>query len=185
MKTKQKIILIYGLLLIVYLLLLTFDKTLYSFFAIQTTELIQNIVFLIQPDLIFFPIIFLFGLSCIYFRKEKKSIKYKKLIAFVVSVAIALFLAFILKTFIYKPRPDFLLGIDSFPSGHATFLFTLFPFIRENTKSIKIIYAIFAALILLSRFLFGYHYLSDLLIGAIIGYSIGFLTKSCLIKFGK
>lgn len=182
MKNKQKIILTYGILLMIYLLLLAFDKTLYSFFAIQTTENIRNIIFFIQSDLIFFPIVFIFGLVCIYFKKEKKNIKNKKLIAFVISVGLSLLLVFIFKTVIYKPRPDLLLGFDGFPSGHATLLFTLFPFIKENPKSLKIIYAIFVSLILLSRFLFGYHYLSDLLIGAIFGYSVSLLTKFILTK---
>ncbi|MBS3073641.1 phosphatase PAP2 family protein [Candidatus Pacearchaeota archaeon] len=182
MKTKQKIILIYGLFLVFYFILLALDKTLYSLFAIQITESIRNIVFSIQQDLIFFPIVFLFGLACIYFKKGENNKRNKKTIAFIISITISLFIVFILKTFIYKSRPDLLLGFDSFPSGHATILFTLFPFIKENPNLIKISYIIFATLILLSRFLFGYHYLSDLLLGAMIGYSISLLTKFILTK---
>lgn len=185
MRIKQKKFLIVFIFSIIYILLILFDPAIYSFFAIQTTDLIKNIIFFIQQDLIFFPIVFLFGLICIYFRKEKKSMKNKKLLAFVISVAVSMLFVFILKTFVYKPRPDILLGVDSFPSGHSTLLFTLFPFIKENPKSLKTIYIIFASLILLSRFLFGYHYLSDLFIGAMWGYSVSFLTKSILIKSRK
>ena len=73
MKTKQKVILISGIFLAIYLVLLAFDKIIYSFFAIQINQNIHNLIFFIQQDLIFFPIVFLFGLACIYFRKEKKS----------------------------------------------------------------------------------------------------------------
>ena len=182
LNSLQKNILFVLIFLAIYCILLIFDKTIYSFLAIPASENTKNIIFSFQQDLIFFPIIFIFGLICIYFKKEKKKITKKKLLAFIFSVCLSLLIAFIFKNLIFKPRPDMLLGFDSFPSGHATLLFTLFPFIKNNSKILKIIYSIFVTLILLSRFLFGYHYLSDLFAGAMLGYSISLLTKYFFIK---
>lgn len=181
MNKKQKIILIYGILLLIYILLLIFDKTIYSIFAINAPQNIKESIFFIQNDLIIFPLIFIFGILCIVLKRKNKKDKRKKLkkelFAFTISVVIAMLISFIFKTIIYKPRPDILLGFDSFPSGHATLLFTLFPFIKENSRVVGGIYFFFTGLVLLSRFLFGYHYLSDLLAGAVIGYSISLIFK--------
>lgn len=180
-----KIIMIYLALILIYLILLSFDRQLYSTFAINAPENIRNIIFFIQNDWIMFPIIFLFGLCCIVFRKKSKNLKKKQAFAFVISVALSMLIALIFKTIINKPRPDFLLGHNSVPSGHATLLFTLFPFMKENHKTIKIIYIALTVLILMSRFVFGYHYLSDLFAGAVLGYSMSLLTKYFLIKIIK
>lgn len=104
----------------------------------------------------------------------------------------------------FKPFLDFSSNIegadkdllDSFPSGHsaiaATFL--LCPILckhNEKTKNLGLLFFIFAALWLaltmLGRMIGGYHYLSDVSMGAIIGTFFSFLTNflSQFIKIEK
>ncbi len=182
---SKKILGIFSIYLIAslfYLTLILFDNSLYSLFKLNISENIQNLIFIFQQDLIFFPAIIIFGLFAISIQKENKKednrLKKKKIVSFLLAFVISLLISLILKQLIYKPRPNLFFGGDSFPSGHATGLFSLVPFLNKNSKPLKIIYVVFIAFIFATRFVFGYHYLSDLFFGAIVGYSISFLIKS-------
>lgn len=89
----------------------------------------------------------------------------------------------LIKDVVQRPRPFialadvntvYTIGGFSFPSGHASMAF-MAAFIL--TKCFKKTYIFFplAILVALSRIYLGFHYTSDVLVGSIIGYLIGFI----------
>lgn len=62
----------------------------------------------------------------------------------------------------------------SFPSGHATFFFTLSAVVYHYDKKTGIVFFVFSAIMGLARIAAGVHYPFDILGGAFIGALIGF-----------
>ena len=104
-------------------------------------------------------------------------------ISLLISVGGSLTSVFILKNILQKARPLtealYLESSSSFPSGHATIAMALYGFIlytlwKHNKHHLKnpliIFLAILIPLIGLSRLYLGVHYLSDVLVGYIIGF---------------
>ncbi|MBS3097899.1 phosphatase PAP2 family protein [Candidatus Woesearchaeota archaeon] len=86
----------------------------------------------------------------------------------------------ILKSIIARPRPLDIFAVSSlilysFPSLHATAAFTVIPVLDKEFPKFKWFWVIFALLVAFSRIYFQYHYLSDVIGGALIGYSFGWL----------
>lgn len=107
------------------------------------------------------------------------------------STGSALLFTFFLKTLVMRPRPDILLRLVSetsfsYPSGHATVTFTVFPiiaiYLRLQTRlknPIKILIGIIAILIPItvsfSRLYLGVHYFTDTFAGAFIGLTFAYI----------
>ncbi len=88
--------------------------------------------------------------------------------------------AFILKGLIMRPRP--LAGIEfasainfSFPSMHALVAFAAIPILDREFPKLRIFWILFAFFVAVSRLYFGYHFFSDVVGGALIGYMIGLM----------
>ncbi|MBS3131817.1 phosphatase PAP2 family protein [Candidatus Woesearchaeota archaeon] len=114
--------------------------------------------------------------SLFSFREKKYNYISYLLLAFIFS-AIA---SVTLKLLIARPRPlDFevlyRLVQYSFPSLHAAAAFAALPILDTEFRKIKLFWISFAALIGISRIYFGFHYLSDVVAGAVLGYAIGLL----------
>jgi membrane-associated phospholipid phosphatase len=110
-----------------------------------------------------------------------------------ISILYAFFLSGILaqliKTIVEAPRPkevidsslynfftnDVRVGFNSFPSGHATTIFTIITIlcVMYASKKIQIPLFIVAALSGYSRVYLGHHFLIDVIVGAILGTLIG------------
>ena len=101
------------------------------------------------------------------------------------SLLSSLFLTFIIKSLYFRARP-FLFGLDtidsiaialintsSFPSAHAAVAFSALPLLNKKFPRMKLLWIIFAVFAGLSRVYFGFHYLSDVIAGALIGYFMG------------
>ncbi|MEK6892017.1 MAG: phosphatase PAP2 family protein [Nanoarchaeota archaeon] len=127
-----------------------------------------------------------------FYNNDKKIIKLLFL-AFIISFIFS----FILKLVILRQRPADILYypllniIDySFPSMHAMIAFSLLPILLTYLPKQKTFWASFAFLVAFSRIYFDFHYLSDVVFGAVVGYFIGnflleFHNKNKLLKNAK
>ena len=61
----------------------------------------------------------------------------------------------------------------SFPSFQSMLVFSAIPILSKQFPRLKNIWIAFAVLVAFSRLYFGVHFVSDVLIGAVIGYAIG------------
>ena len=113
----------------------------------------------------------------LFFRK-----KYRLAGVIVLGVSGAALTTFYLKLLFARPRPDLLLNqLDtfSFPSGHATSAFALYGTLlyivsklNGNSYATCIVSGFLVLVIFLigmSRVYLGYHYLSDVLVGYVVG----------------
>lgn len=73
----------------------------------------------------------------------------------------------------------------SFPSRHATLSFLLAIFVFLVNKKLGVLFLVFAVMISLGRVFVGVHYPSDVLWGAIFGFSVGVLFFRRNILFNK
>lgn len=105
--------------------------------------------------------------------------------------AAAFFTRFVLAEIIrfiwFRPRPfvveNFIPLISqssteaSFPSGHATFYFSLATIVYFYNKKLGIIFFVASFFIALSRVFVGVHWPSDILAGAILGVLMGYFLN--------
>ena len=101
-------------------------------------------------------------------------------------------ISLVIKLLTHRPRPFIEFGFDiinginfsfplwnsSFPSWHAAALFAVYPFLD---KKIKYYWLIFAIIIIINRAYTGFHYLSDIIAGALLGH----ITIWLIIYFNK
>ena len=71
-----------------------------------------------------------------------------------------------------RMRPTAIITKYSFPSGHASSVFSAVPVINRNFKAFKYIWIALAVLISFSRVYLNVHYLSDVVAGGLLGYGI-------------
>lgn len=94
------------------------------------------------------------------------------------SFLISIILSYIIKIIILRPRPveisQILAGLNySFPSLHAAVSFAALPILNKEFSKLKFFWFLFACLVGFSRIYFEYHFLSDVVFGAFLGYFIG------------
>ena len=114
--------------------------------------------------------------SFIIYKKNRKLI-YLLWLTFFASIA----LAFIIKLIFLRQRPigaftyPFINVINySFPSMHAMVVFSLLPVLTKYLKMQKSFWLGFGISVVFSRIYFGFHFLSDVVFGALFGYFIGY-----------
>lgn len=107
--------------------------------------------------------------------KGKKARRYY-LFSFVPGLT-ALAIRKIIALFIETPRPDINYGFDSFPSGHASFLFGIAWFIFLKNKKIGLIFLGLATLNGIGRTILNYHYPIDIAGGAVLGLFIAYILR--------
>jgi undecaprenyl-diphosphatase len=113
----------------------------------------------------------------------------RTIISFVLTLATAGLLEWLIKIIINRPRPFVALNISStittklssFPSGHSMMFFALIPAMSKNFPKTKIFFWTIAILVGLSRIYLGVHYFSDVVAGAAFGYAIGWI----FVKLGE
>ncbi|MBI5391605.1 phosphatase PAP2 family protein [Candidatus Woesearchaeota archaeon] len=122
-----------------------------------------------------FHIVFILLAVFFLITKQKKNIP---LLA--IQLVVSGIIAYLLKIVVARPRPDVLvLGnhpiTPSFPSGHATAVFTVLPLIWKLYPKFKWVWLVIAMLVGYSRMYLGVHYGSDVLAGMFLGLTIGLL----------
>lgn len=128
--------------------------------------------------------ILFFSTSLFMWREHKR----RWILPLWVSLLIASAAVSILKYFIPRARP-YELGIatltllkygvssnSSFPSFHSAAAFSALPVLDKEFPYFKFIWLAFACLVAFSRVYFGLHYLSDVIVGAFLGYLSGILA---------
>jgi len=111
-----------------------------------------------------------------------------------ITMGLSIIISFLLKFSVQRPRPfqagivpifltavkeNYLVWNYSFPSFHAMFVFSVLPLISKEFPKLKYIWIVFISIIAFSRIYIGVHYLSDVLVGGLIGYLIGwFIIKT-------
>jgi len=141
--------------------------------------------------LIFLAFLFLVLYSEGHFDLRNLSWKYnlqtrlKNLLFVFSSASIAWVFTTILKSIITSPRPFLVFenlkplflhgGMDSFPSGHATFFMSLGVSMYFINKRISVLYILGAIIIGLARIAGGVHFPIDILCGYIIGIIFSFI----------
>lgn len=185
-KKRGEIILIAGIAFAVIILLsFYFDKQILE--AITSidndllTDILLGITFVSSEIIIFFilPILFLW-------QEHKR----KWVLPMIVSLLFSLALGFLLKFGVQRLRPfqqglvdliptlaspSFTSWNFSFPSLQVMMVFAAIPIIFKEFRKIGYVWVVFAVLVGLSRVYFGLHFMSDVLVGAVLGYAIGWV----------
>ena len=98
------------------------------------------------------------------------------------SIILVTIFTIILKTIVARPRPFtavpgaiavVLETGSSFPSGHASRVFSLLDLTRGTSKRLRVVSYSLASLVIFSRVYLGVHYPLDVLCGALLGYASG------------
>ncbi|HEB47071.1 MAG TPA: phosphatase PAP2 family protein [Candidatus Pacearchaeota archaeon] len=128
-------------------------------------------------------IIFIF-LTALFIWKNKK----KWILPLWLTMLVSVIISFLLKVSIQRMRPyqmeliSILPGFESlahiiwnfsFPSFQAMLVFSAVPFLSKEFPRFRYVWIIFASLVALSRVYLGVHFLSDVILGGLIGYLIG------------
>ena len=109
-------------------------------------------------------------------KRESRLDKIKNFLKLWSSFLSAGLLVYILKILVQRPRPLINLieaSNSSFPSGHTTIMFALFPIICKNFKEIRYFWLFISILVAFSRIYLGVHHLSDIMGGIILGLLVG------------
>ncbi|MDP3992444.1 MAG: phosphatase PAP2 family protein [Nanoarchaeota archaeon] len=185
MKTSEKRSLVFLWILIAFAIFLSF------YFDGQIVQLISLIRNSVLTDF-FMGITFVSSILLIFlfltllFIKEKKR---KWILPLWMSLGLSVIVSFLLKVSIQRQRP-FELGLVSvieglaknshmvwnfsFPSFQAMLVFSAIPFLDKEFPKFKYVWIAFACLVAFSRVYLGLHFLSDVIVGSVIGYLIGF-----------
>ena len=128
-------------------------------------------------------VIIFFVLTSLFLWKEHKR---KYILPLWVTLALAAIVSFLLKIAVKRPRPyqiDIVSALFeeashniwnfSFPSFQAMLGFCAIPILSKKFPKLTYIWVIFAVLIALSRVYLGVHFISDILVGGLIGYFLG------------
>ncbi|MBI4452141.1 phosphatase PAP2 family protein [Candidatus Woesearchaeota archaeon] len=104
----------------------------------------------------------------------------KKIYTLLLAFFLAVFISVVLKWMFVRQRPaefihPFIKILSySFPSMHSVVVFSLLPVLASFLPKQKNFWALFAFIVPFTRLYFGLHYLSDVVFGAVLGYSVGY-----------
>jgi undecaprenyl-diphosphatase len=165
----KKVFLLVGLFAIASFFL---DKPVLSLMqAIQNRYLSSFLVWFSYMWTIFFVLLVMTSL----FMLQEKKARWLKVVW--LSVLSSFLLAVVLKPVFARSRPFETAAIGllfySFPSAHALVAFSVVPVLDKAFKNLKPFWIGFAVMVCVSRVYLGAHYLSDVVIGGILGYAIG------------
>lgn len=130
----------------------------------------NNLFYLVNTYAVFFLIL---CLSILFFFKNKKSLKF-----FLIAISFSLIVSVFFKELFLVPRP-FLVNLNipngglafssSFPSTHATLLFSSAVFAKNHSKNLFYIFIVLALILSVFRVYAQTHYFLDIVGGMLIG----------------
>lgn len=184
MKHKKNT-LFFLLIVILFLISLYFDNSIFNLISYIKNNRLDSL--LMPLTTLIFEIIILILITGIFLWKLNKR---KWIMPMWFSLGLSAFASFLIKAVIQRARPfqaglieissslvknSYSLWDFSFPSNHAMLAFCILPFISKEFPKLKYLWIFIACLIGFSRIYFGFHFLSDFIAGAGIGYLIGAL----------
>ncbi len=174
-----------------------FDSEIVRFFSslrnVYLNDLFFGVTFISSGIIIFFLLTSLF-----LWKEHKRRWVFPLWLTLFISVVVSFIIKFLIKRL--RPfqqgivsTPEIILNTGysvwnfSLPSFHAMLGFCAIPLLSKEFRKTKIIWIFFACLIGLSRVYFGIHFLSDVIIGGVLGYLIGIFIIKLEIKkkFGE
>lgn len=171
-KINDNLILIIGIVL--FLLSYKFDVQVNFFFKNAKFPIIDAVLGVITNFGVVILVMLIIPSIAIY--KKNKKIVHALLIAFTSSII----LAFVIKIIVLRQRPTEMFAYPfiniinySFPSMHSMIAFSLLPCLVKYLPKQKFFWISFAFLVGLSRVYFRFHFLSDVIFGALVGYFAG------------
>ncbi|MBI2658101.1 phosphatase PAP2 family protein [Candidatus Woesearchaeota archaeon] len=172
-KASNVLVLVIGI--IILLASYIFDRRVYLLFKDARLSFLDAFLSTITNFGVVFVV--MLAIPSIILYKKNKSAVYLLWLAFLASAA----LAFITKSILLRQRPAETLAYPftsiinySFPSMHAMAVFALLPAIVEYLPRQRAFLLSFGLLAVFSRVYFGFHFLSDVVFGAMFGYFIGY-----------
>ena len=173
MKNKNLIILLIGLILSFLSLIL--DKNIkYILDPIKNSAF--DLIFGWFASFINVFVILILVTTLFLFEEKKREWVFPLWLSFIFSIVIS----FVLKLIIARPRPSIEMfyplinTLDfSFPSMHAMVAFSAIPILNKEFAELKWFWVLFALLVAFSRVYLDFHFLSDVVFGAFMGYFIG------------
>lgn len=185
MKNKRGIW-IFGLILVLFILSLYFDS-----YIVNGISYIKNAVFdevLLGITFTSTEVIIFFVLTSLFLWSSNKR---KWILPLWFTLILSTIFSFILKVAVQRLRPfqqglielpSFLIKNSyyiwdfSFPSAQTMLVFCALPLLSKEFPKLKYIWIVLACLVGFSRIYFGFHFLSDVIAGAAIGYLLGALV---------
>lgn len=128
------------------------------------------------------------GIFLVWWEGKNRKGLYELLIATVISLVAV---EFIIKPFVHRVRPEYVLTFSylvdqtstfSFPSTHATIAFASCWILSHRHPRWKLALYLLAFLIAFSRIYLGKHYPSDVIFGSGLGICIGIISEKVLKK---
>jgi undecaprenyl-diphosphatase len=172
---KNKNIKIFFLGVILFLISLLLDKHTANLMSSIKTPFFDSIFSWVTNFITIF-VILIFVTTLFLFEEKKREWILPLWLSFIFSMIIG----FLLKLAVSRPRPFVeifypLIHIPdySFPSMHAMVAFAVVPILDKEFFNIKWFWISFAFLVSFSRIYLGFHFLSDVVFGAFLGYFIG------------
>ena len=183
---KKKNVLIFAFFIFLGVLSFYFDKELIGFVSKIQFVGFQN--FFLSFALIYTEIIVLFVLTSLFLWNEKKRRWILPLWFTLFATAVV---SFLIKFSVQRLRPyqadliealpiliekSHLVWNYSFPSFQSALGFCALPILSKEFPRFKYFWILIAFIIAFSRFYFGVHFMSDVIVGGILGYAIGLIV---------
>jgi len=164
----MKLLKLYIIGVIAFVLSLIFDQSLMLWSLNLRIDLINPVISVLTHS----GIVILF-VAIMFFLLIKK----KKSLVLLLTAIFSYYIGVLLKFIIARPRPDIesvvIANFYSMPSTHAIVLFAIFPILHKEYPKYLWLWLIISIFLVFTRFYVGVHYVSDLIVGAMIGYLIG------------
>ncbi len=172
----MKLAFIYLALLILLIVSVFFDAVFTLFLVTFRTPLLNEFMEWISYGGTWFFVLIL--MTSLFLWNEKKR---KWILPLWLSLGVGMGVTFLLKLLFFRERPYLALHLpalleregSSFPSGHATAVFSTLAVLDREFPRLKWFWLGFALLVAFSRVYLGVHYLSDVVVGGVIGFSAG------------